>query len=370
LKAINFISTESLQKSSGGWSGNNLNIYNRIKHQFNTNYIGPVNPSIPVVENIVSKSQKVLGLKRNLAFFSHKRLTSVRNIVRTQLNNQCSYNFFWGQMPWLYCDFEQPYGVYLDTNIRTYLNVFLPHERFRENEIRRVEILEEKWLSNASHIFWGSDWAKHEASKTLQINCCNQQTVWVGGNIDIPEKDYYNDGYNFLFISQRFKEKGGFIAVEAFEKVKRQFPESTITIVGESPPHDILKKPGIVYAGFLNKNSADDLKLFQTILANAFCLVHPTQMDTLGQVIIEAGYYGCPSIAPNCFGIPELIKHNQTGLILQIPFSKDSVAQAMLKLIKDKNTYLTIRLAAREHTTTILNYDTIVSNMYKAICQE
>ena len=368
--SINFISTESLKKISGGWSGNNFNIHSRINQHLNTTYIGPVNPRIPAFASIVSKSQKALGLKRNLAFFSHKRLTSVRNIVRTQLNNQCSFNFFWGQMPWLYCDFEQPYGVYLDATIRTYLKVFLPNEKFREKEIQRVEKLEERWLSNATHIFWGSDWAKNEASKTMNINCANQQTVWVGGNIDIPKNDTYNGGYNFLFIALRFKEKGGLTAIKAFEKIKTQYPSAILTIVGEAPPPEWINKPGIQYIGYLNKNIASDLLRFKTLLSQAFCLIHPTQMDTLGQVIIEAGYFGCPTIAPNCFGIPELVIHNKTGFIMDLPFDESDVAQAMLKMLTDINNYTEMRKAVRLHCTRELNFDVITNKILHSICHE
>ena len=82
-------------------------------------------------------------------------------------------------------------------------------------------------------------------------------------------------------------------------------------------------------------------------------------MDTLGQVIIEAGYFGCPAIAPKSFGIPELIKDKETGFVIDLPFNADDFAKRILTMIEDRDSYLQMRKNVREHTISNLSFDVI-----------
>jgi glycosyltransferase involved in cell wall biosynthesis len=359
---LNYISSESLKKTSGGWSGNNYNIYTHLLPKAEINYIGPINPKPDKLTSYLSKIEKLIGVNRRLPFFSEKRLKKVSTEVKSKLID-ADCNFFWGQMPFLQSQFNLPYAVYLDAGIRTYLRIFLPKERIKNKEIERIEKLESEWLSKASHIFWGSHWAKNEAEKSLTIDNKNQHVVWVGGNVQIPEHDSYQKNLNFIFISLRFKEKGGFIAFEAFKNIQMKFPEATLTIIGEQPPSQIINHKGVIYAGHLNKTNSQQLKKFEKIISQSFCLLHPTSMDTLGQVIIECGYYGCPTIAPASFGIPELLIDGKTGILLKVPFSVDSITEAALELVNDSERYFQMRQNTRNHCINNLNYNVIANKI-------
>lgn len=52
---------------------------------------------------------------------------------------------------------------------------------------------------------------------------------------------------------------------------------------------------------------------FQNI--DVFCL--PSIYEAFGLVLLEAGYYGIPTVASNVEGIPEVIKHNHSGLLFE-----------------------------------------------------
>ena len=95
-----------------------------------------------------------------------------------------------------------------------------------------------------------------------------------------------------------------------------------------------------------------ELTRFRTLLAESFCLLHPTRSDTISQVIIEAAYFGCPTIAPRLFAIPEIIAHRRTGVLLETPFTVADYEREMLWLLDDPARYREIRRAARDHSTT------------------
>jgi glycosyltransferase involved in cell wall biosynthesis len=363
---INFITTESLTNYSGGWSGINYYVYQYFIERFNVNYIGPVYPKVNKSEAFYSKIQKGLGIKRNFYFFSENRLNKINNIVKGRLT-ESGYNFFWGQTPWIKCIYDIPYGVYLDASFSTFAEVYLNINEFKNSDIQRIIKLEEEWLNNASHVFWGSGWALEIARLTLNLKNNNNSIVWVGGNLEVPEKDSWDGTLQFTFISLRFREKGGYVAFEAFKKVHELYPDTILNIIGQKPPAEVLQYPGVIYSGYLHKNVPEELQSFTKIMSESFCLIHPTTMDTMGAVIIESGYFGAPSIAPASFGIPELILHNKTGLVLDLPINSCYFATSMIYLIEHPDIYRNMRKNTRDHCTTNLTYKAMTNKMAEKI---
>jgi glycosyltransferase involved in cell wall biosynthesis len=151
-----------------------------------------------------------------------------------------------------------------------------------------------------------------------------------------------------LFISLDFEKKGGHIAYEAFLKVKEKFPDTSLSIIGQKPPGYVLETPGVNYVGLLNKKSPRDIAILQYELNSSFFLIHPTKMDTMGAVIAEAGYYGLPSIAPDNFGIPDLIENGSTGFMVPLPLSAEKFSVLILEMMDNMAKYLAMRKNVRE----------------------
>jgi glycosyltransferase involved in cell wall biosynthesis len=64
--------------------------------------------------------------------------------------------------------------------------------------------------------------------------------------------------------------------------------------------------------------------------------------------LVEAGYFGCPSISSRISAIPEIVEDGKTGVLLDAPLSIDSVATAMEQFLDNDKEYRLIRRAARE----------------------
>ena len=169
----------------------------------------------------------------------------------------------------------------------------------------------------------------------------------MGGFIDIPKKDNYQGGLDFLFISREFIPKGGLVAVKAVEKLKQKYPNITLSIVGEKPPEKTLKKDGVNYLGFFKKENPLELEKLKDIFASCFALIHPTIKDINSLVIPELAYFGVPAISSNKFAIPEYLLDGKTGLLLNNPKDPDELAVKMEFLIANKENYLKMRKNAR-----------------------
>jgi glycosyltransferase involved in cell wall biosynthesis len=101
----------------------------------------------------------------------------------------------------------------------------------------------------------------------------------------------------------------------------------------------------------------------QAVLEQAFLLVHPTREDSSPLVISEAGYFGCPSISVNQFAIPELIRHGETGLLLEPPVQAERLATAIESLIQHPEAYRVMRRKARAYALEHANWDVIGEKM-------
>ncbi|TRX50226.1 glycosyltransferase [Fulvivirga sp. M361] len=363
---INYISNLPLDEVSGGWSGINFRIYQELTKHFEVNYVGPINPDSFFLEKGISKFKRLTGSKGSFHFFSERRLKKIKELVKGQLK-EGHYNFFFGQTPWIGCDFSTPYGTYMDAAFPTYMEVYSDVNSFLDSDLDRINKKEEEWLGRAKHLFMGSNWAWEEMNKYYTIDNSKKRIVKVGGNISLPSEDKYRNETILLFISLNFERKGGYTCVKIFEEFRKIYPEAELFIIGQKPPEEVLGKAGVKYQGLLDKNNPEDLNKFISILERAFFLIHPTVMDTMGAVIIEAGYFGCPTLAPDSFGIPDLLLDGKTGILIENVNDPQLYLKELLFYKHNQEPYLKMRDTAMTYCQMELTYSKVVSKIVDEI---
>ncbi|HTJ52540.1 MAG TPA: glycosyltransferase [Cyclobacteriaceae bacterium] len=373
MDKINYITNLSLTEVSGGWSGINHRMHEQFGRFYALNTISAINPPIIKFEKIVSKFKRILGMGGEFFFFSDSRLEIISRLVEQKVDSQSKFDFYFGLTPWVKIIDNRPYALYLDASFRTYIQLYLDSELFSESDVKRICKLESAWLDSAKWVFWGSNWAMREAIDQYGFvpDSRKHLVINTGGNIPIPESDVQNDNDDqlfLLFISLNFEKKGGFICWDAFKLIQKIFPQARLKIIGERPPAQVLDTDGVDYLGRLNKNKPEELRLLTNALASASFLIHPTKMDTMGAVILEAGYYGCPSIAPNKFGIPDLIKDGETGFLLE-KVEPQEISDIVTKQFSDRPQYKKIRQSCRAFTCNEFSWSAIGEKMNSFIVQ-
>ena len=370
---INYITNIGRDEASGGWSGINAAVYENLKRHFEVNYVGPINRGVDYPAKFVSKLRRLSGRPGSFHFFSERRLNAIAAEVWSRVDAGSDCDFFHGPTSWINSNPSRPYFVYTDTCFANYVDVYHDRTLFIEEDLRRICDAEARFLRRASRVFFGTQWALERAAEDYSLLTSNMRVVGAGGHVPIPAADRYRGGTNFLFVAHDFEQKGGLACVEAFETVRRSFPSAGLTILGARPPREVLGKAGVRYAGFLRKTVPSELKLLLDTFAEAFALVHPTSSDINPLTIIEAGYFGCPVIAPKSFGIPELVRDGETGLLIEPPVSAEAFAKGMLGLCLDSEKYLSMRHSARAHTTANLTWkavgERIASEMLEALAE-
>jgi len=143
------------------------------------------------------------------------------------------------------------------------------------------------------------------------------------------------DGNFFILSASRLvPDKGLFILIQAFRKLIRQYPGARLFIAGEGELETELKLTArslvdsgvVVFLGF--RKDVPELLLGSDVFAI------PSLSEGLGSTIIEAMFARTAVIGSAVEGIPELIQHESTGLLVQ-PGDADALSLSLLRLAED-----------------------------------
>jgi glycosyltransferase involved in cell wall biosynthesis len=229
-------------------------------------------------------------------------------------------------------------------------NTFLETD-FHDDDLNRIFELEAQFLNNAKAVFFESEWGLKKACDAYSLEGHNFFVTSNGGVLTPPAEDNWDgNSLKLITIAKNFYQKGGDIVFDAFRILKPKYPKLEWHIIGGKPNVTTEGIEGIHYEGFLRPTIATELDRFTSLLKNAFLLIHPTREDSNPLVLIEAAYFGCPSISVRDFAIPELVVDGKTGFLLDRPISATEVAESIERVILSP-TYHQLRAETRRYST-------------------
>jgi glycosyltransferase involved in cell wall biosynthesis len=359
LKSIN-ITNLGVNEFSGGWSGMNHHIYLQLKKQFTINLIENINPAYSLTDKYISKICRAIGVKGKFAAFTAKRLSRIKNETETKLDKEAVLNFYHGATPWLHVTNELPYALYLDACFATYIKVYHNQADFSNSQLNALFKKETDFLNKAQAVFFSSAWAMDDAKKAYGLTGSNFFVAGLGGGFDLPYAGYKNDTPYFLFMATDFFGKGGDKVVNTFLAFSKSNPGYKLVIAGQQPPGEFLKHDGVEYAGFLNKANPAEYQQLVALFSNAYCFLLPTSRDMTPLVLLEAGSAGCPVISTNVYGISEIVKHKETGLLIDAgPRLEKDLINSILQLCNDKGVRNKMGAAAWQHVNSNFGWDKV-----------
>lgn len=176
-------------------------------------------------------------------------------------------------------------------------------------------------------------------------------------DFDMEKKfNHFNDQVNFLFLSRIEKEKGIYIAIDAFNEFLKSNPgiKSSLVIAGDGPDLPSVKKyvseKNISQIEFLGHVSKESKK---KVLLESHIMIFPSFTEGLPNCILEGMLYGMPIISRSTGGIPEIVIQNVNGFISDS--FQSSIYMGFLSIIAlDKNLYE--RIAKTNHQIAMDRY--------------
>ena len=148
---------------------------------------------------------------------------------------------------------------------------------------------------------------------------------------EAPGQDH---GNQLLFLGGLKRVKGIDILLQALQTVIRELPETKLHIAGSGPEFGRLESlarnlalsESVVFLG--KKDNIHGLFL------DSSCLILPSRQENLPLVLLEAMSSGVPVIATEVGGIPEIVRHGETGILVP-PENPGRLAEAIIDTLRN-----------------------------------
>ncbi len=233
------------------------------------------------------------------------------------------------------------------------------------------------WLEKAGnlfvdHVIANADAVREHFKKREHLSCSKISTIHNG--IDLSE---FQTGTGRQAIRREFnipqdapvvgtianfsEYKGYPYLLEAANLVLKEMPAGRFLLVGDGPLLEKMKEIArklehgsrIIFAGS-RRDSASFLDAFDVFIFSSLS-------EGLPNVVMEAMAMQKPIVSTPAGGIPELLEHNATGLLVPFRDSK-SMAEALLTLFKDPEKARRLGSAARAKVGTEFTVERLVKS--------
>jgi glycosyltransferase involved in cell wall biosynthesis len=209
-----------------------------------------------------------------------------------------------------------------------------------------------------------------DANKIHRIyNGCNPPTHLSNDDIqDIKRKFNIESKFTIGVFGRMQSYKGQHLLIHAIDELCQEGLDIQGILVGHAMSNDYLQEmEDLIASRSLNKRVSlipfqnDPTKIIQCLDA----LVLTTIKETFGIVLVEGMLAGIPVIGSNAGGVPEIIDHNETGLLFESG-NTESLIEAIRTLYLDKS--LKEKIAAAGKKKAQEKFDK--NNQFKKILKE
>jgi glycosyltransferase involved in cell wall biosynthesis len=196
-------------------------------------------------------------------------------------------------------------------------------------------------VADASAVICISDFAHSQVAaladpaalgKLHTIRCGIDLAAFASKRADGEERE----SAEVLCVAAMSRRKGHAVLLEAFASVLREVPPARLTLAGDGAERAFLearaRELGITDSvRFLGAVAHDRMGALYDE-ADVFCL--PSFAEGVPVVLMEAMAMRVPVVATEIMGVPELVEHGTSGLLVP-PARPDALAQALIQLLGD-----------------------------------
>jgi len=223
-----------------------------------------------------------------------------------------------------------------------------------------------------------------EKTDMIRYNICKPSKIAVirsGINLDIYDKikvdieqkkaefDAARDDFLVGMIGRLDVVKGPEYFIEASKYIAEKLPQTRFLIVGDGSLREKLisrsrqldLEEKIAFLGW-REDTAEILSILDVLVLTSL-------NEAVGRVLLEAGASAKPVVATNVGGIPEILKDNETGILVSAGDSR-KIANAVINLLKDEKKRFEMGQAAKDWINVNFNEKRMVveiHNLYKSL---
>ena len=181
-----------------------------------------------------------------------------------------------------------------------------------------------------------------------------------------PKSNTTSACIRILFVGRLEPRKGFDVLMKAIPIVLKENNDVHFDICGDG---EVTKtsaskefSQNITFHGYKPREELE--KLYE----DSDIFVAPSRYESFGIIYLEAMKYGKPVVACNSGGTPEVVKDGETGILIS-PGDHRSLANAMLKLSKDKSLRLKMGIAGRNIIEEKFSLPNLIESTINFYCQ-
>lgn len=254
----------------------------------------------------------------------------------------------------------KPYVMFVDcTDDMTYRS-WTPWSPYGAAGRKAWQTLERHAYQRAEHVFAASAVTANSLISTYGLAPGRVSVVGGGSNFSpVPPPRVRSRAPEILFVGRDWERKGGPELLEAYSMVRHEIPEARLIIAGVG---DMPHGPGVEVVGMLDRE-----RLARHLESAAvFCM--PSRFDPFPNSLMEAMAYSLPCVATTTAGVPELVLHGKTGLLVE-PGDIEALGQALLRILREPDFADRLGRAGRLRVEQELTWDRVVDRMAPVLQQ-
>jgi glycogen(starch) synthase len=215
---------------------------------------------------------------------------------------------------------------------------------------------------------WVNAVSKATLFDTVQIvpDIINRSSVIYNG-LEAPQirpQPLPFDQPQILCLGRLAQEKGIDLAINAFASIHSDFPNARLVIAGDGPAKSELESQTAAlglqsktkFTGWIQPENVPELVNQSTVV------VMPSRYrEPFGLVAIEAGQMGRPVVATHVGGLPEVVIHQETGLVCEKE-SSTALAEAIAFLLDNPERASEMGEMGRKRALEVFNLENFVEN--------
>ena len=177
--------------------------------------------------------------------------------------------------------------------------------------------------------------------------------------LDCPESF---DPPILLCVGRVVREKGFDLVIQALPELLRELPETRLLIAGDGPARPELQDQAVALgvAGRVTFLGWVEPAEIPRLIGRATVIVVPSRRrEAFGNVALQAMQMGRPVIAAATGGLPEVVQHETTGLLIPVDDSS-ALARAALRLLQDQRLAERLGSAGKRAAETRFAFDAYV----------
>jgi glycogen(starch) synthase len=241
------------------------------------------------------------------------------------------------------------------------------HGRWEEE----IEPVVRHTLRNADWIAGCSSAILDQGRQLVPEISCRSSIIYNGVEFPpLPPEPLPFDPPRIVCLGRLACEKGFDLALTAFASILDRFPQARLSIVGNGPARTALEQQAakekisqaVEFTGWVAPERVPAL------INDATIVVMPSREDSLPLVALEAARMARPIVATRVGGLPEVVLHQQTGLLVEKE-NAGGLADAISFLIAHPDAAVQMGRAAQSRVQTVFSWERHV-NAYDALYRQ